>query len=86
MVCFMENIQENNEVFTYVWLGMPFESGGIPRVLDQTVTSQSNSRAAITNAKNLLKGPLIFPAGKPYAVRVLDNDNILIWTGTVYDA
>jgi hypothetical protein len=85
MVSFVENIQENNEVFTYEWLGMPSEIGDIPRVLDRTMTSQSNPRAAITHAKNLLKGPLIFPAGKPYAVRVLNNDSILIWTGTVHE-
>jgi hypothetical protein len=81
----MEKIQENNKVFTYEWLGMPLENGDIPRVLDRTVTSQSNPRAAISHAKNLLKGPLTFRAGKPYAVRVLNNDSILIWTGTVHD-
>jgi len=34
----------------------------------------------------LLKSQIVFPAGKPYAVRILNYDSILVWTGTIHDA
>ncbi len=85
MVCFMENVQEYNEMFTYEWLGMPSESG-TSRVIDRSMTSMTDTKAAVAHAKHLLKGPVTSPAGKPYAVRVFDNNSILIWTGTIHDA
>jgi hypothetical protein len=72
-------------MFTYEWLGMPSDSGLSP-VIDRSVTTMTSQQKAIAHAKALLKGPSTFPAGKPYAVRVLNNDSILIWTGTIYDA
>jgi hypothetical protein len=72
-------------MFTYEWLGMPSESGIRP-VFYRSVTWSRSPTAAIAHAKNLLKGPVTFPTGKPHAVRVLDKDSILIWTGTAHDA
>ena len=72
-------------MFTYEWLGMPSESG-LSHVIDRSLTSMTSQQKAIAHAKALLRGPATFPAGKPYAVRVLNNDSILIWTGTIYDA
>jgi hypothetical protein len=72
-------------MFTYEWLGMPSECG-VSRVLDRSITSQTNPNTAIAHAKTLLKGQMVFPAGKPYAVRVLNYDSILVWTGTIHDA
>ena len=72
-------------MFTYEWLGLPTESGAF-RVIDRSKTSTTDTKAAITHARHLLKGPVRFPAGKPFAVRVLDNNSILVWTGTIHDA
>ena len=71
-------------MFTYEWLGMPSESG-LSRVIDRSVTSATSPKKAIAHAKALLRDAATFPAGKPYAVRVLNNDSILIWTGTIHD-
>jgi hypothetical protein len=72
-------------MFTYEWLGMPSESGLSP-VIDRSVMTITSQEKAIAHAKALLREPGTFPRGKPYAVRVLNNDSILIWTGTIYDA
>ena len=72
-------------MFTYEWLSMPSECG-VSRVLDRSITSQTNPNAAIAHAKTLLKSEIVFPAGKPYAVRILNYDSILVWTGTIHDA
>jgi len=85
MVGFAENVQEYNEMFTYEWLGMPSESGTFC-VIDRSMTFMTDTKAAVAYAKHLLKGPVTSPAGKPYAIRVLDNNSILVWTGTIYDA
>ena len=80
-----KNIQENIQVFTYEWLGIPTESG-IPRIIDRSVTSTTDPKTAIAHAKHLLKGTTTFLGKKPYAVRVFDNDSVLVWTGTADDA
>jgi hypothetical protein len=85
MVCSAENFQENNNMFTYEWLGMPSECG-LSRVIDRSITSATNPQKAIAHAKALLRGSATLPAGKPFAVRVLNNASILIWTGTIHDA
>ncbi len=85
MVYSHENIQEYNKVFTYEWLGMPTESG-IPRVMERSMTSGTDSKAAIAHAKNLLRSRIPLPAGEPYGIRILDNDSVLIWSGNIYDA
>jgi len=72
-------------MFTYEWLGMPSESG-LSRVIDRSVTSATSQEKAIAHAKALLRDMATFPAGKPHAVRVLNNDSILIWTGTIHDS
>jgi len=46
----------------------------------------NHPKAAIAHAKTLLKSEIVFPAGKPYAVRILNYDSILVWTGTIHDA
>ena len=56
---------------TYEWLGIPSECG-VSRVLDRSITSQTNPNAAIAHAKTLLKSQIVFRAGKPYAVRILN--------------
>jgi hypothetical protein len=71
-------------MFTYEWLGMPSESG-IPPVLDRSVTSSSNLKAAIDHAKSVLKDKTVFPAGQTYGVRILDNDSVLVWTWDIND-
>ena len=85
MVFWAENFQENNKMFTYEWLGMPTESG-LSRVIDRSVISATSQKKAIAHAKALLRDAATFRTGKPYAVRVLNNDSILIWTGTIHDA
>ncbi len=71
-------------MFTYEVLGMPTESG-IPRVLDRSMTSETDLKAAIVQAKILLKNPVAFRAGEPYGIRILDNDSVLVWTGHIDD-
>ncbi len=72
-------------MFTYEWLGLPTESG-IRKVIDRSVLSTADPKTAIAHAKDLLKGPVTFLGKKPNAVRVLNNDSVLVWTGTVDDA
>jgi hypothetical protein len=71
-------------MFTYEWLARPSESG-VPRVLDRSVTSTSNLQAAIADAKSVLRKENIYPTGKtkPYGVRILNSDSILVWAGNV---
>jgi hypothetical protein len=71
-------------MFTYEWLARPSESG-VPRVLDRSVTSTSNLQAAIADAKSVLRKENTFPTGKtkPYGVRILNSDSILVWAGNV---
>jgi hypothetical protein len=72
-------------MFTYELLGIPSESG-IPRVLDRSMTPETDLKAAIAQAKMLLKRRTILPAGEPYGIRILDNDSVLVWTGNINDA
>ena len=78
---------EENAMFTYEWLARPSESG-IPRVLDRSVTSSTSLKAAIADAKSVLRKENVFPPGKPkpYGVRILNNDSVLVWTGNINDA
>jgi len=73
-------------MFTYEWLGRPSERG-IPRVVDRSVTSSTSLKAAIADAKSVLRKENVFPPGepKPYGVRILNNDNILVWHGNIDD-
>jgi hypothetical protein len=68
-------------MFTYEWLGMPSESG-IPRVLDRSMTAATDLEAAIAHAKSVLASKIVFPAGEPYGVRILNSDSVLVWTGS----
>jgi hypothetical protein len=77
-------IRTGEAMFTYEWLGMPSECG-VSRVLDRSMSSHINPNSAIAHAKTVLKSQIVFPAGKPYAVRVLNYDSILVWTGTIHD-
>ncbi len=73
-------------MFTYEWLGMPSESG-VPPVLERSLIPSTSIRAAITHAKSELKKKVIFPSSgqKTYGVRILDNDSILVWVGSIND-
>lgn len=82
MVCFGENIQEYNKMFTCEWLGMPSESG-IQPVLDRSVISSPSLKAAIADARSELKTKAIFPAGQTYGIRILNNDSVLVWTWNI---
>lgn len=72
-------------MFTYELLGMPTESG-IHRVLNRSMTSETDLDIAIVQAKNLLKTQAVLVAGEPYAIRILNNDSVLVWTGNINNA
>ncbi len=84
MVCFSKNVKENMYMFTYELLGMPTESG-IHRVLNRSMTSETDLKIVIAQAKSLLRSQIAFPAGEPYAIRVFDNASILVWTANIND-
>lgn len=72
-------------MFTYEWLGRPSESG-IPPVLDRSIISMTDLETAIAHAKSLLERKVVFPAGRTYGVRILNNDSVLVWIGSADDA
>ena len=69
-------------MFTLEWLGLPSESG-IQPVLHHSVTSSRNLQAVIAHAKTELQKKEIFATGHTYVVRILDNNSVLVWTGTL---
>ncbi len=73
-------------MFTYEWLGMPSESG-IQPVLRRSALSSNSLKTAIAHARTELSKKEIFAGGQQtYGIRVLNNDSVLVWTGSVYDA
>ena len=72
-------------MFTYELLSMPTESG-IHRVLGRSMASGTDLKAAIAQAKTLLKSQSVLSGGETFAIRILDNDSILVWTGNINDA
>jgi hypothetical protein len=71
-------------MFTLQWLGMASQSG-IQPVLHRSMIQSNDVRAAIVRAKDELKKKETFAKGQTYAVRVLDNESVLVWTGTIHD-
>jgi hypothetical protein len=87
MVRCAENVQENNKMFTYEWLGIPTESG-IPPVLRRfSLQSMDSLDAAVAYANAELKKKEVFASGQQTnGIRILNNDSILVWVGSVNDA
>jgi hypothetical protein len=72
-------------MFTYEWLGLPSESG-IQPVLRRSTLSSNDLKAAIDHARTELKKKEVFAGGQQtYGIRVLNNDSVLVWIGSIND-